>query len=155
MDKIVIRGGERLIGEVAVSGSKNAALPLFAASLLTEGVSCFHNVPDLRDIHTIIKALKNMGVTILLISETEYITGEFRATEIGVSYLTDNLLFMRYFELNGVLHRSIGVLKKRMTNHEKTLREFQITGEGFKVGEPLTGMQGILKGIPEIIKKGD
>jgi UDP-N-acetylglucosamine 1-carboxyvinyltransferase len=64
MDKIVIRGGERLIGEVAVSGSKNAALPLFAASLLTEGVSCFHNVPDLRDIHTIIKALKNMGVTV-------------------------------------------------------------------------------------------
>jgi len=64
MDNIVIRGGERLIGEVAVSGSKNAALPVFAASLLTEGVNCFHNVPNLRDIQTIIRVLKKMGVTI-------------------------------------------------------------------------------------------
>ncbi len=108
-----------------------------------------------RHLHAITKYLKNMGVTILLISETEYITGEFRATDIGISYLTDNLLFMRYYELNGALHRSIGVLKKRVTDHEKTLREFRITSEGFKVGEPLTGVQGILRGVPEIINKGD
>src|SRR4030043_2356607 len=65
MDKIVIRGGERLIGEVEVSGSKNAALPIFAASLLTEGKNCFHNVPKLRDVQTIIKVLGNLGVKIV------------------------------------------------------------------------------------------
>ena len=44
MDKIVIVGGERLIGEVEISGSKNATLPLFAASILTEGENIFHNL---------------------------------------------------------------------------------------------------------------
>lgn len=64
MDKIIIRGGERLIGEVAVSGSKNASLPIFAASLLTEGENIFHNVPNLRDILTISRVLKNLGVKV-------------------------------------------------------------------------------------------
>ena len=64
MEKIIIRGGERLIGEVEVSGSKNAALPIFAASLLTEGKNRFHNVPKLRDVQTIIKVLGNLGVKI-------------------------------------------------------------------------------------------
>jgi len=64
MDKIVIRGGERLIGEVEVSGSKNATLPIFAACLLSEGENRFHNVPNLRDVHTIVKVLKNLGVKI-------------------------------------------------------------------------------------------
>jgi UDP-N-acetylglucosamine 1-carboxyvinyltransferase len=64
MDKIVIRGGERLIGEVEVSGSKNATLPIFAASLLTEGCNLFHNVPNLMDVKTIIKVLKNLGVKV-------------------------------------------------------------------------------------------
>src|SRR4030067_330268 len=64
MDRIIIRGGERLIGEVEVSGSKNASLPIFAASLLTEGENVFENVPKLRDIQTIIKVLRNLGVKV-------------------------------------------------------------------------------------------
>jgi UDP-N-acetylglucosamine 1-carboxyvinyltransferase len=64
MDKIIIRGGERLIGEVGVSGSKNATLPIFAASLLAEGVNLFHNVPNLKDVQTIVKVLKNLGVKV-------------------------------------------------------------------------------------------
>jgi UDP-N-acetylglucosamine 1-carboxyvinyltransferase len=64
MDKIVIRGGERLIGEVVVSGSKNATLPIFAASLLTNGANLFRNVPKLRDVQTIVKVLKNLGVKV-------------------------------------------------------------------------------------------
>jgi UDP-N-acetylglucosamine 1-carboxyvinyltransferase len=64
MDKIVIRGGERLIGEVEVSGSKNATLPIFASCLLSEGDNRFYNVPDLRDVQTIIKVLKNLGVKV-------------------------------------------------------------------------------------------
>ncbi len=64
MDKIIIQGGERLIGEVEVSGSKNATLPIFAATLLTEGDNLFHQVPNLRDVHTILKVLTNMGVKV-------------------------------------------------------------------------------------------
>ena len=70
MDKIVIKGGERLIGEVGVSGSKNAALPLFAASLLTDGVNCLNNVPNLKDVQTIGKVLGNLGVKVWKEGET-------------------------------------------------------------------------------------
>jgi len=64
MDKIIIRGGERLIGEVEVSGSKNASLPIFAACLLAEGSNLLHNVPNLNDVKTIVKVLRNLGVKV-------------------------------------------------------------------------------------------
>ena len=64
MDKIVIRGGKRLVGEVVVSGSKNATLPIFAASLLAEGENRFRGVPDLNDVKTICEVLRNLGVRI-------------------------------------------------------------------------------------------
>lgn len=64
MDRIIINGGERLIGEVTVSGSKNAALPIFAASLLADGTNVIRNVPDLVDIRTITKVLSNLGVKV-------------------------------------------------------------------------------------------
>jgi UDP-N-acetylglucosamine 1-carboxyvinyltransferase len=62
VDKIVIKGGQPLYGDVQISGAKNAALPILAAALLTSGENTFHNIPDLVDIKTIKKLLKNMGV---------------------------------------------------------------------------------------------
>ena len=62
MDKIVIEGGCRLQGEVAVSGAKNAALPLIAASLLTEEEVFLENVPQLGDVRTMLRLLIRMGV---------------------------------------------------------------------------------------------
>lgn len=62
MDKIILQGGQRLRGEVAVSGAKNAALPIIAASLLTGGWNTFHNIPDLVDIKTIKRLLVDFGV---------------------------------------------------------------------------------------------
>lgn len=61
MDKIVIWGGERLTGEVRISGAKNAALPILVSSLLTKGWNTFRNVPDLRDIKTIKYLLNHLG----------------------------------------------------------------------------------------------
>ena len=64
MDKIVIKGGKPLQGDVQISGAKNAALPILASALLTSGENTFHNIPDLMDIKTIKKLLKSMGVQI-------------------------------------------------------------------------------------------
>jgi UDP-N-acetylglucosamine 1-carboxyvinyltransferase len=63
MEKLIIQGGKPLVGEVQISGAKNAALPLIAATLLTSGTHILHNVPDLRDTRTILKLLENLGVT--------------------------------------------------------------------------------------------
>ncbi len=100
-------------------------------------------------LHALCKYLANMGVTTLLVNEVEYITGDFRATEAGISYLADNIIFLRYLEMEGEMRKAIGVLKKRLSDFEKTLREFQITRYGVKVGKPLTGLRGILSGTPE------
>jgi UDP-N-acetylglucosamine 1-carboxyvinyltransferase len=64
MEKMILEGGYRLVGEVSVSGAKNAALPLFAASLLADGWITLHNVPALADIRTISRLLRQMGVKI-------------------------------------------------------------------------------------------
>ena len=61
MDKLVIEGGVSLKGQVPISGAKNAALPLMAASLLASGKHTFANVPRLRDIRTMQVLLSNMG----------------------------------------------------------------------------------------------
>jgi UDP-N-acetylglucosamine 1-carboxyvinyltransferase len=61
MKGIVIEGGERLVGEARVSGSKNAALPALAASLLVEGACTFTNCPRLRDVDTFQALLENLG----------------------------------------------------------------------------------------------
>lgn len=64
MDKIIIQGGERLIGEVEVSGSKNASLPIFAACILTEGENIFRYIPRLKDVETMVKVLRTLGVKV-------------------------------------------------------------------------------------------
>ncbi|HEY9877783.1 MAG TPA: ATPase domain-containing protein, partial [Leptolyngbyaceae cyanobacterium] len=103
-------------------------------------------------LHALCKYLQNMGVAVLLINEVEAITGEFRATEIGISYLADTIIFLRYLEIRGELRRVIGVLKKRMSDFEKNLREFQISRYGLKVGSPLKQLRGILTGVPELLE---
>ncbi|MCX7823305.1 MAG: hypothetical protein N2260_07685 [Syntrophobacterales bacterium] len=103
-------------------------------------------------LHALCKYLANMGVTVLIINEVEQITGDFKATERGISYLGDNLIFIRYLEIKGELRKAIGVIKKRLSDFEKTLREYEITKDGIKIGEPLTNLRGILTGKPEWVK---
>jgi UDP-N-acetylglucosamine 1-carboxyvinyltransferase len=64
MDKIIVRGGRRLTGEVAVSGSKNAALPILISSLLTAETCIYQGIPHLVDINTTLKLLAGLGVTV-------------------------------------------------------------------------------------------
>lgn len=106
----------------------------------------------LRQFRALIQYLKNMGVTALVVAEVETITGEFRATDIGASHLADNIVFLRYIEVGGELRKAIGVLKKRVSSFERTLREIELTRYGLKVGRPLTGLRGILRGVPELVE---
>ncbi|MGZ5138995.1 MAG: UDP-N-acetylglucosamine 1-carboxyvinyltransferase, partial [Burkholderiales bacterium] len=64
MDKLVIQGRVRLEGEVAISGAKNATLPILCASLLTRDTLSVENVPHLRDVTTMLSLLGQMGVEI-------------------------------------------------------------------------------------------
>jgi len=109
----------------------------------------------LTRLHALGRYLKNVGVTTIFIDETKNITGEFNATQENISYLADNIVFLRHLELHGELQKAIGVLKKRTSDFERTLRRFEITDEGIVVGDPLRGMRGILHGTPELIDDGN
>jgi circadian clock protein KaiC len=117
------------------------------------GYSLWMHGEDLtRHLHALCAYLRNMGVTVLLLNETETITGGFSPTEVGISHVADNIIFLRYLELHGRLERAIGILKKRVSSFETTLREFEITAKGIRVGRPLTELRGILSGSPELAK---
>ncbi|NOR25720.1 MAG: UDP-N-acetylglucosamine 1-carboxyvinyltransferase [Desulforhopalus sp.] len=62
MEKLIIEGGRPLYGEVRISGAKNAALPLMAATLLAPGKHILRNMPDLRDTRTFVRLMENLGV---------------------------------------------------------------------------------------------
>jgi UDP-N-acetylglucosamine 1-carboxyvinyltransferase len=66
LDKLLIRGGTRLAGEIAVSGAKNAALPILAGTLLATEPVTISNVPHLKDVATTITLLQSMGVVVTL-----------------------------------------------------------------------------------------
>ena len=79
MDKLIIKGGRKLHGEVSVSGSKNAALPIFFATILAPGVHEIRNVPALRDINTTIRLLETLG------AEVEGHSGTVRVDASGIN----------------------------------------------------------------------
>ena len=64
LDKFVIEGGNKLSGKVAISGAKNSSLALMPATILSSGISVLQNTPELNDVYTMIKLLKNLGAEI-------------------------------------------------------------------------------------------
>jgi circadian clock protein KaiC len=107
----------------------------------------------LQQLHALGRYLKNTGVTGIFVDETRTITGPFQATVENISYLADNIVFLRHLEVDGEMRKAIGVLKKRTSDFERTIREFRITEDGVTVGEPMTGLRGILSGTPEIVDR--
>lgn len=103
-----------------------------------------------RKLHSLCRYLKNMGVSVILVDEVQSVTGDFQATSENISYLADNIIFFRYIEVDGEIQKVIGVLKKRTSDFERSLREFEITEHGISVSQPSEQLSGILSGTPEL-----
>ena len=65
MSKFIIQGGKRLEGEIKISGSKNAALPIIAATILIKGKTILYNVPNIQDVQTMFEIIKDIGGKVL------------------------------------------------------------------------------------------
>lgn len=81
MDKILVHGGHKLNGSIRISGSKNSALPILAAALLTKEQVTIHHVPDLSDIHYMLQILASLGCEVERASGTVTIRAEKITTE--------------------------------------------------------------------------
>lgn len=108
-----------------------------------------------RELHALSRYLKRMGVTVVLIEEVTNITGDLTATDEQVSYLADNIVFLRYVEIDGEIRKVVGVLKKRYGDFERQIRTLEIGQGGIEVGEALTGFRGVLTGVPERVTEGN
>jgi circadian clock protein KaiC len=103
---------------------------------------------DLEELSALASLLTARGVTVVLTDEMPNVVGEFRPTKSGETAVADNIVLMRYVEFGGEIHRAIGVLKKRTSDFERRLRQFEITEYGVTVGDPLEGLSGVLTGDP-------
>lgn len=88
MNSYIIEGGYKLAGEIDISGSKNAALPIIAASILNEGITVIENIPDIRDVKMMCSILESLGCKIT--KEKNKIIID--ATEIKNSEIPENLM---------------------------------------------------------------
>ena len=86
MDKLIVRGGNRLVGTVKTSGAKNAVLPIIAASILGETPSHLDEIPKLEDVRTICGVLKYLGVKIDDSKEHELVLDTSRITAYEAPY---------------------------------------------------------------------
>jgi circadian clock protein KaiC len=101
-----------------------------------------------NQLHELCSCLNQQGVVTILILAQHGLAAAAEAP-VDLSYLSDTVASLRYFEAFGEVKQSIAVVKKRSGHHEKTIREFKlIPGKGIVVGEPLKDFQGVLTGVP-------
>jgi circadian clock protein KaiC len=101
-------------------------------------------------LHELFMFLRQRGVLAISIMAQHGMIGSMQ-TPIDLSYLADNVVLLRFFEAAGAVCQAISVLKKRSGPHERTIRELRLIDGSIRVGEPLSGFQGILTGVPTFI----
>ena len=99
-------------------------------------------------LHELLMYLSQRGVASLLISAHHGIIGSQMHTPVDASYLADAVILLRFFESRGEVRQAISVVKKRGGMHERTIREFGMSGGAVKVGAPLHDFRGVLTGVP-------
>ena len=104
-------------------------------------------------IHELLQYLNRQGATTFLTVAQHGLVGDMK-TPVDVTYLADTVVLLRYFEMLGRVRRAISIVKKRTGAHEDTIREFRIGGRGITLGEPLTNLQGVLRGVPTMVGDG-
>lgn len=100
--------------------------------------------------HELLAYLNSKGILSILVMAQHGLIGHMQSP-IDVSYLTDTVVLLRYFEFCGSVKKAISVIKKRSGAHEETIREFRLGPSGVVVGPPLSEFQGVLTGVPTYV----
>jgi circadian clock protein KaiC len=100
--------------------------------------------------HELLQFCNRSGATTFLTVAQHGLLGEMKAP-IDLTYLADTVILLRYFEMRGEVRRAVSVVKKRTSAHEHTIREYELTSQGVKVGPPLRDLHGVLRGVPELV----
>ena len=111
-------------------------------------------MPDERflilQMHELLSYLGQLGVLTILVLAQHGLVGPMD-TPLDMSYLSDAVIMLRYFEVAGTVRRALSVVKKRSGNHEHTIREFKLSTNGIRLGPPLKQFAGVLSGTPQYL----
>lgn len=100
--------------------------------------------------HELLAWLNRHGVLTILVMAQHGVLGDIR-TSFDISYLSDTVMLLRYFEAGGRVRQALSVVKKRVGSHERAIREFKLESSRIMVGPPLTEFRGVLTGVPHFV----
>ncbi|GAB6137305.1 UDP-N-acetylglucosamine 1-carboxyvinyltransferase [Halanaerobaculum tunisiense] len=153
MSKLVINGGNKLTGRLSISGAKNAALPVIMASLMGQGESILHDIPDLRDVNKLVEILNSLGaeadfagnrLQVQADSLSKLEVPASLATEMRASYYALGALLARYGEVKTTLPGGCKIGNRPIDLHLKGFKALgaEIKQEGNQISlqaDKLTG----------------
>ncbi len=111
-------------------------------------IAMYLDEKDLRkEIYRLIMYLKTKGLSSLLLFEAPQLIGPVSSiTESGTSFLVDSIVMLKPVEMESSMRKALGILKMRGSDHDKRLREYEITSQGFQVGATFKEYEGIMTG---------
>jgi circadian clock protein KaiC len=135
LDTVERTGAKRLVVD-SLAGFELALAPGFRA--------------DFREsLYRMIGALTRTGVTIVSTVEVIETFVELPLSQYSISFLSDDIIRLRYVEIDGQIRKVLVVIKMRAGAHSNDIREYEITSKGMRIGERLKGFHGLLTGVPE------
>jgi circadian clock protein KaiC len=113
-------------------------------------LSMFAKNEDIRqETYRLINFFKRKGMSTLLLWESPQLLGQsFSISDVGLSFLVDAMVSLKFVEIDSSIRRAMVVLKMRGSDHDKSLREYEITPTGIKVRAPFKDFQGLMSGSP-------
>jgi len=123
-----------------------------AKSVLIDSVNGYQaSMPEenalILHMHELLQFLTRNAANTFLTVAQHGLVGDMKSP-VDVTYLADTVILLRYFEAAGRVRRAVSVIKKRTGHHEDTIREYKIDDRGLTLGEPVSGFQGVLRGVP-------
>lgn len=140
VDAVERTGAKRLVID-SLAGFELALAPGFRAEFR-------------ESLYRMIGALTRSGVTIVSTIEVIESFTELPLSQHTISFLSDDIIRLRYVEIDGQLRKVLVVVKLRAGDHSKDIREYEITSAGVRIGGRLTGFHGLLTGVPAPVDPG-
>jgi circadian clock protein KaiC len=124
-----------------------------AKRILIDSLSHFERMSEeparLRGIvYGFVNSLKREGLTAVLTRENMALLGEAEGTDDALAFMVDSYVLLRYVEIESAIRKALLVLKMRGSNHDKGIRQFEVTSRGVEVRAPFEGREGIMSGSP-------
>lgn len=104
-------------------------------------------------VYSLVNEFRSRGITSMLTNEIPELFGPLQLSTNGISFISDNVLLLRYVEIGAILRRGISVLKMRGRDHDKAVREFEITSDGLSILGGFGDWVSVLSGQPQPVER--